>query len=1045
MSPIIPPERSTQNRVVYILEKILGYRYLGDKSDINNHNIEENLLRSWLRKSGITEDNVNKVFRKLSSVANTQYNLYETNKSFYQLLRYGVTIEPEQGRHHSTVKIIDWNNPTNNDFAFAQEVTVKGINTKRPDIVLYINGIAIGILELKKSSVSVLEGIRQNIDNQKSEFIQSFFNTMQLVMAGNDSEGLRYGSIETKEKQYLTWKEVHPKKDKDYSHLLELTKDIRDLADSTPYILDKHIIQFLNTNRIIEIMFNFIAYDKGIKKLCRHNQYYGIKSAQDFIRRKEGGIIWHTQGSGKSLTMVWLAKWIREYNHNARILIITDRQELDKQIEKVFDGVQENIYRTRSGKDLLLKLNDTVPPLICSLIHKFSGKDEADEKDVEKYAQELRQSIPDDFTTKGDIYVFVDECHRTQSGKLHNAMKQFIPNALFIGFTGTPLLKSDKQTSLEVFGRYIHTYKFNEAVADGVVLDLLYESRDIEQKITSMDKIDTWFEIKTKGLTDYAKDQLKLRWGTIKKVFSSKNRLEKIVADIRLDFECKERLKYGNGNAILISDSIYNACRYYQLFQDSGLKECAIITSYSPNPKNIKGEGEHITEKISQYDIYKKMLANFFHTDEESALQKIEDFENEVTNKFIKEPAQMKLLIVVNKLLTGFDAPPATYLYIDRTLKDHGLFQAVCRVNRLDGEDKEYGYIIDYKDLFKSLQQAFTNYTTEAFSGYDANDIEGLLQNRLQKSKEILDNALETILAFVEPVKPPQQILDFFDYFCGDPDDTDKLKETAHKRYLLYKYSVGLLRAYTNIADEMEQAGYTPKEISSIKNNVKFFDEIKNAIQNRCGEYVDLKEYEASMRFLIDSYIGAEESRELGKFDDKGLVEILLEKGENAINNLPHKVRQNKRAVAETIAGNIQKIIIEEMPSNPIYYEKMSVLLHDLLVKIRQDALEYEEYLKQFIELAKQVKYPGSTDAYPQTVTTKALQSLYDNLEHNEELTVELDKELKDAIRDGWRDNTQKTRAVKIAVHETLTRYNVNDSEVHDKIFEIVRNQNEDY
>ena len=1041
----MPPERSTQNRVLSVLEKTLGYRYLGNKADTNNHNIDETLLRAWLKKNDLSDDNTNKVLRELSNVAYRQHNLYETNRNFYQLLRYGVSIEPERSKHHITVKIIDWENPLNNDFAIAEEVTVKGVNTKRPDIVLYINGIAIGVIELKRSSVSVTEGIRQNLDNQKSEFIQSFFNTIQLVMAGNDSEGLRYGTIETKEKQYLTWKEVNHDKDKDYHYLLELTKNIKELADQSFNILDKHIIQLLNKERIIEIIFNFIAYDKGIKKLCRHNQYFGIKSAQDFIRRKEGGIVWHTQGSGKSLTMVWLAKWIREFNNNARVLIITDRQELDAQIEKVFDGVHENIHRTRSGKDLLMKLNDTVPPLMCSLIHKFSGKDEADEEDVKKYTEGLRNSIPGDYFAKGDIYVFVDECHRTQSGKLHSAMKQFIPNALFIGFTGTPLLKSDKQTSLEVFGRYIHTYKFNEAVADGVVLDLQYEARDIEQRITSMDKIDTWFEIKTKGLTDYAKDQLKQRWGTIKRVFSSKNRLEKIVADIRVDFECKNRLVNGKGNAILISDSIHNACRYYQLFRDSGLKECAIITSYTPNAQSIKGEGEHVTEKISQYSIYKKMLADYFHTDEESALQKKEDFELEVTNKFINEPGQMKLLIVVNKLLTGFDAPPATYLYIDRTLKDHGLFQAVCRVNRLDSEDKEYGYIIDYKDLFKSLQQAFTSYTTEAFSGYDANDIEGLLQNRLQKAKDNLDQALETIFALVEPVKPPQETTEYFDYFCGASDDNEALKETEHRRHLLYRYAIGLLRAYTNIADEMEQAGYTFEQISSIKDSVHFFDEMKKAIQLRCGEYVDLKEYEASMRFLIDSYIGAEESRVLGKFDDKGLVEILLEKGELAVNDLPRGIRQNKRAVAETIAGNIQKIIIEEMPSNPMYYEKMSVLLHDLLIKIRQDALDYEEYLKKFIELAKQVKNPGSANSYPEQINTKALRALYDNLDHNEELTITLHEELLNSIRDDWRNNTQKTRAVKNTIRETLSPYIINDSEKYDAILEIIKNQREEY
>jgi len=393
--------------------------------------------------------------------------------------------------------------------------------------------------------------------------------------------------------------------------------------------------------------------------------------------------------------MVWLAKWIREHVRDARVLIITDRTELDDQIEKVFKGVQEDIYRTKSGQDLIDTINDTKPWLICSLIHKFTGKDEAD---VAGFVNDVRKSLPAGFKPKGDLYVFVDECHRTQSGDLHKAMKQILPHALFIGFTGTPLLHVDKQKTIEVFGPYIHTYKFNEAVQDAVVLDLRYEARDIDQNITSQAKIDQWFAAKTRGLNDVARTQLKQKWGTMQKVLSSLSRLEKIVADILLDMETSDRLQSGRGNAMLVSGGIYQACRLYELFTAAGLDRCAIVTSYKPSPASIKGEetGEGLTEKLKQFDIYNKMLGG----------RDPEAFEREVKEKFVNEPGQMKLLIVVDKLLTGFDAPPATYLYIDKQMRDHGLFQAICRVNRLDGDDKEYGYIIDYKDLFKSLEGA---------------------------------------------------------------------------------------------------------------------------------------------------------------------------------------------------------------------------------------------------------------------------------------------------------------------------------------------------
>ena len=278
--------------------------------------------------------------------------------------------------------------------------------------------------------------------------------------------------------------------------------------------------------------------------------------------------------------MIWLSKWILSNNPNSRVLIVTDREELDDQIEKAYKGVDENIVRTKSGADLVNKLNSYENPLICSLVHKF-GKNsgEATDKDIEKYIEEIKKSLPKDYSAKGDFVVFVDECHRTQSGKLHIAMKTIIPNGIFIGFTGTPLLKKDKKTSLETFGGYIHTYKFNEAVRDGVVLDLRYEYRDVPQEIKSPNQIDMWFDIKTKGLTPRAKAKLKSLWATMQKVYSSRSRLERIAIDINMDFEKLPRLMDGNGNAMLVAGSVYSACKYYEIFQQIGFKKCAIITS----------------------------------------------------------------------------------------------------------------------------------------------------------------------------------------------------------------------------------------------------------------------------------------------------------------------------------------------------------------------------------------------------------------------------------------------------------------------------------
>lgn len=1014
MSQVGQRERITQNRVVQLFQQ-LGYGYLGDWKDReNNSNIETELLCTFLRdKQGYSDSLITKALYELNKIAGDQSkSLYDINKEVYSLLRYGVKVKEEAGENTQTVWLINWEQPLENDFAIAEEVTVKGENTKRPDIVLYVNGIALGVLELKRSTISVFEGIRQNLDNQKSIFIKSFFTTMQFVMAGNDTEGLRYATIETPAKYYLTWKE----------------------ASTIENPLDKHLLQLCQKERFLELIHDFIVFDRGIKKICRQNQYFGLKAAQIDIRRREGGIIWHSQGSGKSLEMVWLAKWVQENITNSRVLIITDRNELDGQIEDDFKGVNENIYRTKSGKDLIDKLNDTKPWLICSLIHKFGKKDKPD---YDNYIAELKSSIPKDFNAKGDIYVFVDECHRTQSGKLHQAMKELLPNALLIGFTGTPLLKKDKQNSIKVFGSYIHTYKFNEAVSDKVVLDLCYEARNVDQYITSQTKIDQWFEAKTKGLTESAKTQLKKRWGTMQKVLSSKSRLDKIVADIILDFETKDRLQNGRGNAMLVCGSIYEACKYYDLFQNAGLTKCAVVTSYDGTLQSIKGEStgeDEPTEKLRQYEIYQKMLNG----------KTPEKFEDEVKQKFVEEPGKMKLLIVVDKLLTGFDAPSATYLYIDKSMRDHGLFQAVCRVNRLDGDDKEYGYIIDYKDLFKSLEKSVNDYTSEAFEDYDTEDVNGLLGDRLEKGSECLENARERIKALCEPVELPQDTHAYIRYFCGsNTENPDIIQENQQQRIALYKYTAALVRAYANLSNDMIEAGYTPAEIEIIKQEVKHYEQVRTEVKLASGDYIDLKIYEPAMRHLIDTYISAQESETISAFDDMTLIELIVQRGTDAIDVLPKGIKQNKEAVAETIENNLRKVIIDQQPTNPKYFEKMSALLDELIQARKAATQDYKAYLQKIVQLSKQVTQLGRASEYPKSLNSPAKRALYDNLNQNEELSLAIDDAIRRTKKDGWRGNKIKEREVKNAIKQHLDSPEDCDSEAllltADRIFEIVK------
>lgn len=1023
-------EKSTQKRVIRLFVQELGYTYLGDFADRINSNIETDLLTKFLTRREYSPLLISRALKELQDAAGNQsVNLYDLNEETYKKLRYGVKVSESVGLHKLTVQFVDWEHPLENDFYIAEEVTIKH---KRPDLVLSINGIAFAVIELKRSTISISEGIRQNLTNQRSDMIMQFFATIGLVLAGNDSEGIRYGTIGTSEKYYLSWKEDSDAQD-------EVSVAVRAQIEKYPLRLDKNLISLCRKERFIELLHNFIVFDSGMKKTCRPNQFFGNMAARDFVRRHEDGIIWHTQGSGKSLTMVWLSKWIKENIPNSRILIITDRDELDIQIEQVFAGVNEKIVRIRRGSELIQKINDTSPVIMCSLIHKFGKKNrnKSGEADYTGFIEELKRSLPKNFSPKGDFYVFVDECHRTQSGKLHKAMETILPKAVFIGFTGTPLMKKDKETSLEIFGPYIHRYKFDEAVRDKVVLDLRYEAREVEQNVVQQERIDAWFEAKTRGLTGVAKAKLKQRWGNLQKMFSSKARLGQIVADIVFDMETKSRLHDGRGNAMLVAGSIYQACKFYELFQETELKgKCAIVTSYEPAAGDIRTEtvgddGE--TEAVEQYEIYMKMLNG----------KEPKAFEKEVKEKFIKQPERMKLLIVVDKLLAGFDAPHATYLYIDKTMRDHGLFQAICRVNRLDGEDKEFGYIIDYKDLFRSLEMAVADYTSEAFDCYDKEDVSGLLTDRLDKAKEQLENSLEALRALCEPMTPPKDMVDYYHYFCGtntEAFDLDELEGNMPKREQLYNLSAAALRAFGEVSGELqEKYRYTVDQIKAIEREVTYYIKVRDDVRLASGDYVDLKKYDPDMRHLIDTYLSANPSRVLTYFGGATLVELLVDNGIATLKDMPSSTPKEQEAVAETIENNVRKEIVEKTRSNPKYYEKMSELLRELIAKRRNDVINYEEYLRQIVELAKKVHKPESSTEYPADIRESAAKrAFYDYLDGDANVANQLHEAVMFSKQDNFRGSKIKERKIWRAI-----RAIVRDDQKATELLALIKEQSE--
>jgi type I restriction enzyme R subunit len=1025
MAKIGDAERIVQNHVISLFRNydFLGYAYYGNRKAYKNSNIETDVLKAFLQKQGYSKALSSRAVEELQKVsANLQSGLYAANKNVYSLLKYGAKIRENPGEAEKTVSFIDWEHPNKNEFAVAEEVTIIGACEKRPDLVVYINGIAVAVIELKKSTISVASGIRQNLTNQKEHFIQPFFSTVQFTMAGNTSEGLRYGTIGIGEKHYTEWKNDTDSPDANSVRIERICKEL-------PEKLDRQIVSMFQKERLLDLIHNFVVFIDGIKKVCRYNQFFAVKAAEKKIKNKKGGIIWHTQGSGKTLTMVWLSKWILATNPKARVLIVTDREELDDQIEKTYLGVDEKVKRARDCADLVNCLNSYEDRLICSLVHKFGNRNaETSGMDYDRYVEELGKSLPSNFSAKGAFYVFVDECHRTQSGKLHKAMKALLPNALFIGFTGTPLLKRDKATSIETFGGYIHTYKYDQGVRDGVVLDLRYEARDVPQNISSQEKIDAWFETKTAGLTPRAKARLKSIWGNMQTVFSSRTRLENIARDIIFDMETKGRLMNGNGNAILVAESIYAACRYYEIFTSKGFKKCAIISSFAPNESELRTEtvsADEDTEAFKKYEIYKTMLGG----------QEVTAFEQEVKRKFIKEPANMKLLIVVDKLLTGFDAPSCTYLYVDKTMYDHGLFQAICRVNRLDGEEKDFGYIVDYKQLFGDLNDALNKYTSGAFEGYEEEDVRDLIKGRLKEARKYLDKTLEELEELCEGVNPPRNETDYIRYFCGEKGiDANEDESFARMRDRLYRLVNRLIRAYTEIKPDMDAAGYSPAERDEIAQKVEFYISLKGTIGRTSADFIDLKLFEPGMRFLIDNYILAEDSRELGAFDDISLLDFVLAQEKEV-----KEKGRNKESAAEAIENNIRKKIVEKAPVNPKYYERMSAILEQIIEECREGVIVYEQKLEKCISIARNIANPEDNDGYPEKIRKSgALRAFYDNCGEDEELAIALHEAVMQSKMDRFRHNTVKENHIKLALLNILQ-----DESEAERVFKIVCEQEE--
>ncbi|WP_282267886.1 HsdR family type I site-specific deoxyribonuclease [Stenotrophomonas sp. PS02298] len=1020
-------ERVTQDRVVKLFTDrsgadCLGYDYLGDWGKRkHNRNIEPELLSANLKRRGYTDVQISAALRQLQIAAEISGNtLYDANLKTYGLLRYGADVQAALGEPIRKVHFIEWDPEkfNDNDFALAEEVTLRGGFDRRPDIVLYINGIAIAVLELKRGSRDRAEGIRQLISNQEPAFNQAFFSTVQLLLAGNDAQGLYYGTVGSPEEFYVQWK--------DGAGLA---------AGEAGVLLDRPLAQMFDKARLLDFLYHFVIFDAGIKKVPRQHQYAGIKAAQERTRKREGGVIWHTQGSGKSILMVLLAKWLLEDDPSARILVITDRDELDDQITKVLKNSGLDSTRVTSRADLVAKLGATTPRLLCALIHKFDITD-------------LSGLSP---PAHGRFYVFVDEAHRTQGGDMNKQMKRWLGDAVFIGFTGTPLLRKDKQATHDVFGTYIHTYKFPEAVADKVVLDLKYEAREVPQELGNKKKIEEYFANKTKRLNNFQKAALRKRWATMEELLSSGERKSRIIRSILEDFDTRRRLSDGRGTAILVADEIYDACHYFRLFQNISFgRNVGIITSFEPDKTQYSKEPANSDYRYKYETYVNWVLKDFESTDK---------YEAEMKRRFKDEPANCRLLIVVSKLLTGFDAPSCSYIYLDRNLRDHDLFQAICRTNRLDGDDKDYGYIVDFKELFGKVQDAISVYSSDqlVMDAKDGQDGNVTLKNWITEGARKLEESREALLHLCEPVLAPRDLEQFIAYFCGQAQEAEALEQAEPLRISFYKLVTAFVRAWADIGGELSNAGYDEATIIRLEREVTFYAEMRAAIKNHSGEEFDIKPFEGDMRDLLNRYVRADEARELGDMGDLSLVDLIVNSGiHDAIAQKLNAKGTSTKAVAEGVINNVRKAIIQERLTDPRFFKEMSSLLNELIKQSRADAKSYEEFLRQAEALAKRL---GSRGQVPEALQGKPEASLiYRNLpdilakpadaahiadqgpRHGSELismAVKIDTAMRESVPADWKGNEIKERAVR----STLLKFVDGDREAMSRLFELVKNQ----
>jgi len=894
--------------------------------------------------------------------------LSATNQKITNKLLLGESYEEviDGEKTNKQIYYIDFENPHNNLLQVSEEFTVLRQNTceqikhRRPDLVLFINGIPVVVIELKKSSVFVMEGIKQICNNQQADEIPQLFKYVQITLAANNAEQ-QYATATTPAKFYSAWKE----NSEDSNNALKSLISDRVISE-----LDHTIYNLFNPVRLLELIKSFVLFDKKLKKIARYQQYFAVKAVLKRVQiSKQGGLIWHTQGSGKSLTMVMLTKILKQSIANARIIVVTDRTELNKQIHDTFFDTDIKVHRATSGHDLISKLKSGAS-VITTLIHKF---------DLVK-----NQNV---IMSEDNIFILVDESHRTQGGDLHKAMKKVFPKGCYLGFTGTPLLAKQKHDgTLAKFGGMIHKYTIEQAVADKAVVPLLYQNRPVVQEVKDKQGMDRKFAMIARNLLPKQQEDLKRKYARFSQICSSLSRLEVIAMDIMLHFN-KTFKQHGSATplfkAMLATNSKFEAVRYQEIFEQfSNIKSAVVISAVDVREGKQEENSDDSKAKISKF--WNKIM-QIHHTEAEYIKNTLDDFKN----------GDLELLIVVDKLLTGFDAPQVGVLYIDKELKDHNLLQAIARANRL-ADGKDYGLIIDYRGLFKNLESALSSY--EALAGFDEEDIKSAIID-ITKELPKLQQAYENLEDHFQEVQYKHD-QESYEQYLADQDH-------RHDFYNLLSAFGRFLRLILCV--DIHEEKLSQQQIDTYKQKMKFYAELRQSVKKRYQEIIDFAEYEQEMRQLLDTYISANDV-----MNNNFLINIFSD-----AEVFQKDDKSTEEAKADILLCAMIKEIKENREKNPVFYDSLSVKIDQILQDYKSGLLDAQNKLQSAYKVREDLcKHKWQQDQkYPKAILEKGgfAKSLYDNLQDDmkflsvdqfESIIINIDDIFKDAaVKPGWKNN----------------------------------------